>query len=177
MSMCEGVSDRMPAVATGISEWTPAEREHLAGCTGCAAEWKLVSVAATLGRNVTLDTTALAPRVLERVRTAAREDQRRRWARRAAQLGGLAIAALLLLVLMPRQHSVTPAGSSTDATISQTAPPLQLAELDGAAPAELEMVLVEFDEPSVPASSLDGPDLEGLDLSQVERALRAWEES
>jgi hypothetical protein len=38
------------------------------------------------------------------------------------------------------------------------------------------MVLAEFDEPAVPASSLDGLDLEGLDMSQVERALRSWEE-
>ena len=44
-------------------------------------------------------------------------------------------------------------------------------------PAELQAVLAEFDEPEVPASALDGPDVEGLDVSQVERALRSWEES
>ena len=54
---------------------------------------------------------------------------------------------------------------------------LKLAELDDAEPAELEIVLVEFEEPVVPASSLVGPDLEGLDVSQLERALRSWEES
>ena len=54
---------------------------------------------------------------------------------------------------------------------------LQLAELDDAAPAELEVVLTEFDTPVAAASSLDGPDLEGLDMSQIERALRSWEES
>ena len=54
---------------------------------------------------------------------------------------------------------------------------LQLAELDDAAPAELEIVLAEFDAPALPESSLDGPDIEGLDQSQVEQALRSWEES
>ena len=54
---------------------------------------------------------------------------------------------------------------------------LQLAELDDAAPAELEMVLAEFEEPASPESSFDSPDLEGLDMSQVESALRSWEES
>ena len=54
---------------------------------------------------------------------------------------------------------------------------LQLAELDDAAPAELEMVLAEFDEPVETTSTLDGPDLEGLDISQMDSALRSWEES
>ena len=54
---------------------------------------------------------------------------------------------------------------------------LQLVELDDAAPEELEMVLADFDAPAAMESSLDGPDLEGLDTSQMERALRSWEES
>ena len=176
MNMCEAVSDRMPAVASGRVEWTAAERGHLAGCPECLPEWKLVSVAAMLGRDVTADAAGLTPRVLERVHAAAREDQRSRWLRRAAVAGGVAIAAMLLLVVVPRTRTTAPVQPPVGVVVSE-APDLQLAELDGAAPAELEMVLVEFDEPTVPVSSLDGPDLEGLDMSQVERALRSWEES
>jgi hypothetical protein len=174
--MCEAVSDRMPAVASGQREWTAEEGAHLSGCAECSAEWKLVSVAATLGRNVTVDAAGLAPQVLERVRAAARDDQRRRWVRRVALVGGLAIAALLLLIAVPRNRGIAPV-PQTDVVVAAEPAELRLAELDDAAPAELEMVLAELDEPAVPASSLDGPDLEGLDLSQVERALRSWEES
>jgi hypothetical protein len=174
--MCEAVSDRMPAVASGRGDWTAAEREHLVGCAGCSAEWKLVSVAATLGRNVTVDPARLTPRVLERVHTASRADRWSRWVQRVAVAGSLAIAAMLLLILVPRNRAVVPVRQ--DAGVVTAGPAeLQLAELEDAAPAELEMVLVEFDEPAVPGSSLDGPVLEGLDMSQVERALRSWEES
>ena len=67
--------------------------------------------------------------------------------------------------LMQRVHMVEARGE------------LQLAELDDAAPAELEMVLAEFDDPVETTGSLDDPDLEGLDISQMDSALRSWEES
>lgn len=177
MSMCEALSDRMPAVASGRGEWTAAEREHFAGCAECSAEWRLVSVAATLGHDVTVDAAGLTPRLLEQVHAAARADQRNSWVRRVAVMGGLAIAAMLLLIVVPRNSRVAPMPQASGIVIAAPAQLLQLAELDDAAPTELEMVLVEFDEPAVPGSSLDGPDLEGLDMSQVERALRSWEES
>lgn len=175
MSMCEAVSDRMPGVASGQTAWTEAERAHLVTCGDCAAEWQLVSVAARLGRDVTVNADRIAPLVVSRVRSAKQADERQRKVRWMVKAGGLAIAALLLLILVPRRRSgevpATPAG------VAAQPAELQLAELDDAAPTELEMVLVEFDEPAVPASSLDGPDLEGLDVSQLERALRSWEES
>lgn len=174
MSMCEAVSDRMPVVASGRGEWTATEREHLAGCAECSAEWKLVSVAATLGRDVTADAAGLTPALLARVARVAMEERRGRWVRRAV-VGGLAIAAMLLLVVMPRKVEV--ASVRPEGVFSASPAELQLAELDDAAPTELEMVLAEFDEPTAPGSSLDGPDLEGLDMSTVERALRSWEES
>lgn len=174
MIMCEAVSDRMPAVASGTDDWTPAEREHLAGCAECLAEWKVVSAAARLGTDVTVNAAGLAAGVLDRMRSARQEDQRRRWVRRVAVAGGLAVAAMLLLVVVPRNRV---AGPAPVGVVRAEPAELQLAELDGAAPAELEMVLVEFDEPAVPVSSLDGPDVEELDMSTVERALRSWEES
>lgn len=176
MSMCEAVSDRMPAVASGRSEWTAEEQAHLARCDDCAAEWALMGAVAKLGRDVAVDEATLVPELLARVRQAKWEERRRVLVRRGVQLGGLAVAAGLLLVMVPRWRTVVPARTAP-VVVSAEAGELQLAELDDAAPAELEMVLAEFDEPAVPASSLDGPDLEGLDMSQVERALRSWEES
>jgi predicted anti-sigma-YlaC factor YlaD len=175
MITCEAVSDRMPAAASGRSEWTAEERAHLASCSECATEWALVSSVSRLGREATANESMLTAQVLERVRQARWEDRRRVLVRRTAQLAGLAIAAVLLLVLLPGKR-LTPVDPGAVAVTAGPAE-LQLAELDDAAPAELEMVLAEFDEPAVPASSLDGPDLDGLNLSQVERALRSWEES
>jgi predicted anti-sigma-YlaC factor YlaD len=174
VSMCEACSDRMPAVASGRSEWSAAEREHLAGCRHCAAEWKLVSATAALGRSVAVDPGVIAPRLLERVRAAEHQERRRRWLRRSAQVVGLAAAALVLIMVPRRGNGPV---RQVPVTAASKAADLQLAELDGAAPAELQAVLAEFDEPEVPASALDGPDVEGLDVSQVERALRSWEES
>jgi hypothetical protein len=137
----------------------------------------LVRSASRLGGLVSADEAALVPQLLERLRQAKWEERRRVLMRRAAQLGSLAVAAVVLLVLVPRWRTELPAPPAASVpVVSGGTGELQLAELDDAAPAELEMVLAEFDEPAVPASSLDGLDLEGLDMSQVERALRSWEE-
>ncbi len=176
MSMCEAVSDRMPAVASGRSEWTAEERAHLASLQrlrgGVEAGGRRRR---RWGGDVTVDAAALTPLVLERVRAAKVERRGSRWVRRVGG-GGWS---------RDRGDAAADAGAGAEQRCRQVPPAgvmaepaeLQLAELDDAAPAELEMVLVEFDEPAVPASSLDGPDLEGLDMSQVERALRSWEES
>ena len=173
MSMCEALSDRMPGVAAGRGEWTAREQDHLASCSDCAAEWKLVVAASRLGQRVTVNAPAITPRVLERVRAAKREEQRSRFVKRAGVLGSLAVAATMLLVMQPWKRQVAPPVE----IVAVPAGDLQLAELDDASPAELELVLVEFDGPVVPASGLDGPDLEDLDQSTVERALHSWEES
>ena len=51
MSMCERMSELMPAVAAGRSEWAGEEAAHLESCTDCAAEWALVRTA-SLGLTV-----------------------------------------------------------------------------------------------------------------------------
>ena len=173
MSLCDAVSDRMPLVASGRSEWTAEELAHLASCGECAGEWTLVRAASQMGREMTVDAAAITPMVLERVRVAKAAEQRHRLVTRTAVAGTLAVAAVLLLVMVPRLAGPVPQAPNVGMNQGE----LQLAELDDAAPAELEMVLVEFDGPVVPASSLVGPDVEGLDVSQVERALRSWEES
>ena len=61
MTMCEAVSDRMPAVAAGRSEWAAEERAHLVSCSGCEAEWTLVRMATVLGRDVTVEAATLTP--------------------------------------------------------------------------------------------------------------------
>jgi len=173
MSMCEAVSDRMPAVASGQREWTAEERGHLASCRECAAEWELVNAVTHLGRDMVVDAEALTPVVLKRVGAAKAEARRSRWVRQAVAVG--ALAAVLLVLRMPDD---TPDPLLPRGEVAMESPgELQLAELDDAAPAELEMVLTEFEEPASPESAFDGPDLEGLDMSQVERALRSWEES
>jgi predicted anti-sigma-YlaC factor YlaD len=164
----------MPAVALGRSEWLPAELEHLKGCPDCMAEWELVSAASQLGRSVTVDMAGLTPRLQERIRVSRGDELRRRWVRWSA-VAGLAAAAVLLLTIVPRRQGVEPVVPQP-ATRAGAAS-LQLAELDDAAPSELELVLAEFDEPAVPGSSLDGPDVDDLDVPQVEHALRSWEES
>ena len=176
MTMCEAVSDRMRAVAAGHSEWTAEERAHLASCSDCGAEWTLVSMASNLGRDVTLETGTLTTLVLKQVRAAKSKETRQRWVRQSIiAVGGLAIAAAALLMLVPARQEA-PEGPPVGATVGVPGE-LQLAELDDAAPAELEMVLADFDAPAAMESPLDGPDLEGLDTLQMERALRSWEES
>jgi len=176
VSICEAVSDRMPSVAAGRSEWSAGELAHLAACRECAAEWKLVSAASMLGRGIVVDQAGLTTAVLERVRAARQGDRQRRWVARSAQVAGLAIAAVALLTIVPRRRHAVPVQPSPEVAMQAPAG-LPLAELDGAAPSELEVVLTEFDAPMPAGSSLDGPDVEGLDVSQVERALRSWEES
>lgn len=174
MSMCEALSDRMPAVASGQSEWTAEEQAHLASCRECAAEWELVNAVTHLGRDMVVDAEALTPVVLKRVGAAKAEENRSRWVRQAVAVGALAAAAVLLVLRMPDD---APDPLLPRAGVTMEPGELQLAELDDAAPAELEMVLAEFEEPASPESSFDSPDLEGLDMSQVESALRSWEES
>ena len=140
-----------------------------ASCGAVRRSGELVGPASRLGRDVTVDAAALTPMVLERVRAAKVEARRSRWVRQAVAVGSLAAAAVLLVLLMPDE-----AGPVATATEVATEMPgeLQLAELDDAGPGELEMVMTEFEEPGSPASSLDGPELEGLGMSQV-RALCA----
>ena len=52
MTVCEQLSDRMPAVAHGQAGWSAEEQAHLAGCADCRAEWDLVSAASRLGLDV-----------------------------------------------------------------------------------------------------------------------------
>ena len=124
MTMCEAVSDRMPAVAAGQGDWTAEERAHLASCSDCGAEWTLVSMASNLGRDVTLETGTLTTLVLKQVRAAKSKETRQRWVRQSIiAVGGLAIAAAALTVTA---NSLL---STTSNTPGQPLPVIRLNEL------------------------------------------------
>jgi hypothetical protein len=163
----------MPAGAAGRSVWTAEERAHIDGCDACRAEWQLVQGASQLGSGVALghDPDALTRDVLARVRAADAADQRRRFAARAAGLVGLAVAAGMALTLIVRQPASRGGGVAPSAVFE-----LPLAELDGAEPQELEQVLAEFEAPLSERPAV-GMGIDELDATQVEHALRAWEES
>jgi len=91
MTICEQLSERMPAVALGQAAWTDAERAHLAACAECGAEWALVSATSRLGLDVAagLDGHHVTERVLGRLRV---EGARTRTRRVGWMLSGLAAA-------------------------------------------------------------------------------------
>jgi hypothetical protein len=164
----------MAAVAASREAWSRAELAHLEACHDCAAEWQLVQATAALGTWLPVDPDRTAATVARRLGEAAAEDARRSrvWGR--AMIIGLAAAAALLLVVMPRRTAtrapgvvmVAPAGTAV----------LQLAELDDAPASDLLVVLAGFEEAGSVAGTLDG-DLDGLDSLSIAQTLRTWEES
>lgn len=176
MTMCEAMTDRMPDVSLGRGTWSREEHEHLASCAACRLEWEIVSGAGALGKGLTVDAARVTAGVLEQLRSEKAARRPVAWQSPAAQLVALAVAASILLAVVVRKQS--PGSGATPVVATAAAGgPLQLAELESAAPDELQEVLAVFDVPVDPANSLNGADLEGLTDSQVENALRSWEES
>ena len=97
MTLCQQVSERMPAVALGSSRWSAAEEAHLASCADCRAEWNLVQLAGRLGVSATsmVDPDVIDASVGRRLQ-GARAARRtvRRWA-----MVGLGVAAAIALAL------------------------------------------------------------------------------
>lgn len=171
MITCDAASERMPSVAAGRSTWSAEEAGHLRTCPACAAEWQLVSASAALGQVTgSPEPGAQAEALLGRLREAKAQDRRRR-SLGVGGLVGLAVAAGLLAVVL----AGPPKGAVAPPTPAVAVLDLPLAELDQAEEVDLEQVLAEFDVP------LGDPpiviDFDGVDVMQVERALRAWEES
>lgn len=176
MTMCEALTDRMPEVAHGRSAWSGAEQDHLDSCAACRAEWALLSRVGALGGGLAVDPARVTAGVLQRVERERAVRRTAAWQSPAAQLVTLAAAAAILLAVVSRER--VPAPDAIPAIAETPASGvLQLAELDSAAPDELQAVLAVFDVPPDPATSLNGADLEGMTDSQVESALRSWEES
>jgi len=166
MTECGRLSDRMPEVARGQQSWTPGEREHLAGCPECQAEWELIWVAGRLGEGLVV---ASPDRIAATVFQRLRQDVRRRRTRGSlAGLVGLAAAAAVILAVWPQPEpgSVPAPGVTLQ---------LPLPELENLQPAELDSLLYTMDEPLAGGSTLDGPSLGDLDDQELERVLEAWE--
>lgn len=172
MTNCRQLSDRMPEVARGSARWTPAEERHFARCESCQLELALVRRVAQLGANVDLqvDSTAVAERVLLRLRTAGPATSRRRvWT-----MGGIAAAASVALLLWgngmtsgaPRSAPV--ARESLAVTQPAAAQPrLPVPELDGLNTDQLRMVMEALDQPFRADEVLESSgwgDLESRDL-------------
>jgi hypothetical protein len=139
MKRCEQVSDRMPAVASGAGVWSEDERQHVASCESCAAEWRLLQSVDGLGARLPMpDPAVLATAVLARVRDAEATDRRSRRRRRLGWIVGLASAAALAVTVLVRQ----PPESET--VVVPVAFELPLAELEGASDEELRAVLAEI---------------------------------
>jgi anti-sigma factor RsiW len=167
MSVCERLSDRMPAVARGHT-WTAEEQVHLAGCADCAAEWALMQSAQALGAALAadIDPQEMGRRVLSQVRA---DWKSRREYRRTLTVSAFAAAAALALVVWSRP--TPPSHSGFEVAQAQ----LTLPELDALGAPELEVLLQSMDRVSDDASvdivsppgDLDGGELEAV-LEELE---------
>lgn len=170
MTECEALSERMPLVAHGESAWTAAEAGHLAQCAECAAEWRLVQVAAGLGRReaAAVDPALVAAGVHGR-RVAAR-----RWERRFrawGAIGALAAAAAVALVVWPGPR---PDSGPVRAAVAD-APPTLVPELDSLSADELQSVLGSLDRPLAESRTLGTDGLGDLSDDQLATVLNTME--
>ncbi len=192
MTRCERISDRMPSVALGRSDWSADDRSHLDDCADCRAEWELVVATARLGASLRPlpGPEIMTAKVLGRLagERAAGRTRRRTW----LAVGLAAAAVAIIVVRIPRTPSVTPGPGqpgpppvATRPTVPAptAAPPpvatarqvVPLPELDDLPDAELESILGSLDESSGMSPSLDGADFDHLDDHELERVLGAWE--
>lgn len=170
MTLCEGLSDRMPMVAAGRAQWSDEESTHLASCADCAAEWRLIGGVRHLGATVPVgDPALIAVRIRERLAgelSAKVIPLRPR--RSTGWMVGLALAAAVVLAIaVPRWSDRSEPGGAGQST-------QVLSELDDLSATELEAVLKEFDSgpgigESAPAGTGD------LNTDELERILRSME--
>jgi hypothetical protein len=165
MTVCEQLSDRMPAIAAG-EQWTVAEAAHLAGCADCAAEWAVVAASHRLGADLPgLNAHQVSERVLGRLRA----ERAIRARRRGLAFAGLAAAAAIAVAVWTGR----PAGPAGGRTGAAAAADLSLVELDSLRAPELEALLHSMDRTD------DGDPLHAvpsvLDDGELDRVLEALE--
>jgi anti-sigma factor RsiW len=168
MTICEQLSERMPAVALGQAAWSDAERAHLAACAECGAEWALVSGTSRLGLDIAagLDGHHITERVLGRLRI---EGARARVRRVGLMLGGLAAAAALTLVVWPARRHTGSVGPGV-------AVEMPLPELDSLGTPELQAVLDSLDTPlGTMVQGVDTGDLDDLNAPELQHVLDGLE--
>jgi hypothetical protein len=173
MIHCEAMSDRMVAVAHNRATWGPEESGHLASCADCAAEWRLVQTASSLGGAGVhhLDAGEVGRTVLDRLSVARL--RARRW-RRVGWTVGLAAAATIaaLVWVGPRRGPGLEGENPTIAAENFELPVTELYELDAG---QLQAVLDQLDAPLGSATSPEAPALGDLKASELERVLRSLE--
>lgn len=172
MNECHNLSDRMPEVAAQVSRWTAEEAAHLLACPECAAEWRLVGVATTLGSGAAsrIRPDQVADRVAARLRESPAESSTpaRPWVRRAI-LPFAAAAALVATVWFGRP---TPVPQDEPVTLFAVLP-----ELDDLDETELEsLVEVYTGTEADPLRPLDAAESFGdLSDTELESLLRLME--
>lgn len=165
MNDCHELFERMPAVARGEAVWTAAEAAHLAGCAACRADFAVVRAGVSAGHPVVLDVDRLAANVLDRLRTEPGRPPVRPW---RWVTGLAAAAAVLVLLLLPRDSSNAPA--PPDAPVAAHLP-----GLDGLGAEELAEVLETLDTRWTDVPTIDAPSLDDLDPQELEQLQRPWE--
>ena len=155
MTLCQQLSERMPAVALGRSRWSDAEEAHLASCADCRAEWSLVQLAGRLAASAPgiADPEAMGAKVrhrLEQARAAGRTVRRR-------ALVGLGVAAAVAVALWspapanpPEPGVKPPASAPTPGPVAHAEPPrldLPVPGIDEMSDSDLNDLLQAMDEP------------------------------
>jgi hypothetical protein len=175
MTDCGWLSDRIPAVVLGRTEWTPQELQHLQACRACQQEWEVVGAVSRLGRRreAVIDSEAVAASVLERLRNERLTSPvgRRTW----AAAGLAAAAAIIIAIWSGTVENPTPTNSqnSSLATVQLEIP---LPELESLQAAELDTVLQAMDESNNPRGpGEDEPELSDLNSDELQRVLDTWE--
>jgi len=160
------LSDRMPAVARGEAEWTAPEAEHLRGCAECLEEFAVVQAGVVAAAGVAVDGDRIAAEVLRRLRTepVVRRPRRRLW------VLGLAAAAVVALLLVPRIATRSSPEDTGSAPIA-----VHLPGLDGLTEAGLDEMLESLDPVWTDTPTIDAPSLDDLDPQELEQVQRPWE--
>lgn len=167
MTTCEGLQDRMPAVARGEDRWAAADLAHIGGCAECAAEWSVVEDTVRLGRATPMvDPGQVAATVLGRLGAdRARARTRRRW---VGGVIGVAAAAALTFVLWPAAGPSPAAPEAAPASVF-------LPELDSLTVGQLQSVLGAVDRPLGSDRTLDSSGLSGLSDDELSAVLQSME--
>ena len=175
MTGCGWLSDRIPAVVLGRTEWTPQEMQHLQECPACQHEWEVVRAASRLGgsQDAMIDTEAVSTLVLQRLQEEPRRTSLRRriWA-----VSGLAAAAAITVAIWTGSAGNSAPTSPENGSLAAAQLEIPLPELESLHAAELDTVLRGMDEPNnLRDPGDDEPELSDLNSDELERVLDTWE--
>jgi hypothetical protein len=170
MIECTRLSDQMPSVALGRTDWTDEDIRHLTACESCRAEWELVQSASVLGERAGdgRGRAEMAQAVMLRLAADRTRRQRRGWS-----VAALATAAGVAALIWTGSAHVSPESPVPTPQVAGLLIPLP--ELDSLPAADLDSVLQTMDEPGGGGSGLETPDLGDLSTDEPETVLDYWE--